>query len=80
MKQLSNTPMAASVLVATLIASGCASKAHIAYRLDCRANQTFAKCGVVFDTEYDCKAALNEMIRRGASIQERGTCLKVRRG
>ena len=68
-----------STLVALLVVfltTACASKPPIKYRLDCRANQSYEQCGKVFDSEYDCKAAQNEMIRGEASQRERGTCLR----
>ena len=68
--------MTSVALLTVLLMTACASKPPIKYRLDCRANQTFEKCGEVFDSEYACKVAQNEMIRGEASQRERGACLR----
>lgn len=68
--------MTSAALLLVCLTTACASKPPIKYRLDCRANQSYEQCGKVFDSEYECKAAQNEMIRGEASQRERGTCLR----
>lgn len=63
-------------LLVMMITTGCATKKPVQFRLDCRSNQPFERCGEVFDTRNHCAAALNEMVRTSSSARSRGTCIR----
>ena len=73
MKKL-NTACALALAIAL---AGCAAKSPSQYTLKCEMGGSFENCGQSFDTEYECRAAQQEMLRApGSSAKQRGQCYR----